>query len=424
MTPLLGCIADDFTGATDLSTNLVESGMRTIQWFGSDIAPEMARDVDAVVLALKTRSIPADLAVRQSLDGLAALRSLGCKRFFFKYCSTFDSTSDGNIGPVASALLAALGAKQTIFCPSFPKNGRTVYQGHLFVGESLLSESGMQHHPLNPMTDSNLVRILSRQTPLRVGLVPYGIVDEGPEAIRTHLGRLESSAVPLVIADAVDDEQLEKLAAACTDRVLLTGGSGLGKALPAAYRSAGLLPASFAKAELPRIPGRTAILCGSCSPATLEQVEQSKSRCRSLRLDVERCLREGDSLVDQIISWAADDDSLRPLLIFSTSAAHEVAALQVRHGREALAAAIERCFAEIADHLVHDLHFTRLIVAGGETAGAVVSRLGIKALRIGPPIAPGVPWTQAIARQPLALALKSGNFGDPDFFQKAVGMLP
>jgi uncharacterized protein YgbK (DUF1537 family) len=423
MRPLLGCIADDFTGATDLASNLVQAGMPTVQWLGVAGPPSTAGEAAAVVIALKTRSLASDEAVRQSLDALQALQAIGCRRFYFKYCSTFDSTDQGNIGPVAAALLDALGTQQTIFCPAFPENARTVFQGHLFVGDRPLNESGMERHPLNPMTDANLVRVLARQTSRRVGVLPYEVVRDGPTSIRSALTSLNASGAAFVIVDALDAEHLNALAAACAGMPLVTGGSGLATGLPAAYRASGLLTAGSVEPQMPNIGGRTAILSGSCSSATQQQVAWMKSRCPSLLLDVARSIADREHVVEEAIRWAGDHDAGQPILIYSTTAPDEVAALQARYGREAAAGAIEAAFAEIAARLVADCRVRRLIVAGGETSGAVVSKLGIRALRIGPRIAPGVPWTESISEQPLALALKSGNFGGPDFFPAAVEML-
>ncbi len=423
MKPLLGCIADDFTGATDLASNLVEAGMRTVQWLG---VPEQGAcaSADAVVIALKTRSLDRAEAIRQSLAALHALQDLGTRRFYFKYCSTFDSTDQGNIGPVAEVLLDALGASHTIFCPAFPENGRTVYQGHLFVGDALLNESGMQQHPLNPMTDANLVRLLGRQVTRPVGLIPYEVVQRGVAAVQAALISLREAGKPFIVADALDGDHLRTLAAACAEMPLVTAGSGLAIGLPAAYRASGLLPVESTRASLPTVPGRTAIVAGSCSTATQQQVEWMKARCPTRLLDARRCVTSNEEVVNEVLRWASSQQAAQPLLIYSTAAPGDVAALQGEFGREAVAGAVEAALARITLALVAECGVRRLIVAGGETAGAVVSRLGVQALKIGPRIVPGVPWTESIGEQPLALALKSGNFGGPDFFQVALEMLP
>jgi uncharacterized protein YgbK (DUF1537 family) len=423
MNPVLGCIADDFTGATDLASNLVQAGMRTIQWLGVPDMPDALDEFDAVVVALKTRSIARAEAVDQSLKALQVLQALGARRFYFKYCSTFDSTDRGNIGPVAEALLAALGELQTIFCPAFPENGRTVYQGHLFVRDRLLNESGMERHPLNPMTDANLVRVLGRQATQPVGLLPIDVVERGVTAVRDGLQALRERGQLLVVTDALNDGHLRTLAAACAGMPLVTGGSGLAIGLPAAYRAAGLLAGALTEPRMPCVPGRTAILSGSCSTATQQQVSWMKARCPALTLDARRCLRDRDGAVQDVIRWARDGDPSRPSLIYSTGGAEEVASLQAELGREEAAAAIESAFARIATLLVAEVGVRRLVVAGGETSGAVVSALGVRNLRIGPRITPGVPWTESLGDRPLALALKSGNFGGPDFFETAVEML-
>src|SRR5512140_965631 len=269
---LLGCIADDFTGATDLANNLVRSGMRTLQTIGVPAAP-LAGDVDAVVVALKSRTIAADAAVAQSLAALEWLKRAGCRQFYFKYCSTFDSTAQGNIGPVAEALLQALGAKIAIACPAFPTNARTIYMGNLFVGEVPLSESGMRDHPLTPMTDANLVRVLQAQSRTKVGLVPWTAVAAGEQSIRARLAALVAAGVRLAVVDALSDTDLYAIAAACTDHALITAGSGIALGLPENFRRAGLLPQRADAAELPRVPGLAAVISGSCSQATNGQVE-------------------------------------------------------------------------------------------------------------------------------------------------------
>ncbi len=423
MKPLLGCIADDFTGATDLASNLVEAGMRTVQWLG---VPKMEDCItaDAVVIALKTRSLPHIEAIRQSLAALQALQAIGASRFYFKYCSTFDSTDQGNIGPVAEALLNALSAPQTIFCPAFPENGRTIYQGHLFVREKLLNESGMQNHPLNPMTDANLVRVLGRQVTRPVGLLPYQVVQRGAAAVQAALLSLGQAGHPFVVADALDAEHLRTLGAACAGMLLVTASSGLATELPSAYRALGLLRVDSKPASLPTASGRSVILSGSCSTATQQQVVWMKARCPTFFLDPRECVLRGEGAIGDALKWANRQEGSQPLLIYTTGSPDDVAGLQTELGRETVAEAVEAAFARIAATLVAECGVRRLIIAGGETAGAIVSRLGVKTLRIGPRIVPGVPWTESIGERPLALALKSGNFGGSDFFQVALEMLP
>jgi uncharacterized protein YgbK (DUF1537 family) len=420
--PLLGCIADDYTGATDLASNLVEAGMRVVQTLGVPASRGAIAGADAVVIALKTRSVHRNDAVRQSLEALHALQAMGAQRYYFKYCSTFDSTDEGNIGPVAEALLETLAAPQTIFCPAFPDNARTVYNGHLFVSGRLLNESGMEHHPLNPMTDSHLVRLLSKQTKQNVDLLPYSLVQDGADSIRHGLRVLWERHKPLVIIDALSNDHLRSISLACADMPLVTGGSGLAIELPNAYRMSGLLSGFPSKPEMPSVIGRTAILSGSCSKATQDQVAFMQSRCLTYPLDVQGCIRHPESAVDAIVQWAIKQTAGTPILIYSTAESNDVASVQSEFGRELSANAIESAFATIARRLVDQCQVRRMIVAGGETSGAVVSQLGVRTLRIGPRIVAGVPWTESIDGQPLALALKSGNFGAPDFFQKAMEM--
>lgn len=432
MSVLLGCIADDFTGATDLAGTLVRAGMRSVQMIGVPAAPAEALDAEAVVIALKSRTVPAEEAVAQSLAALDWLRAAGCRQFFFKYCSTFDSTDRGNIGPVAEALLDALGADFTIACPAFPKNQRTVFKGHLFVGDVPLDESGMQDHPLTPMTDPNLVRVLARQSRSQVGLVPFDEVRAGVAAIAQAFAALRGKGVRLAIVDALDEEDLIRIGRACAELPLITGGSGIAIGLPENFRAAGLLGDPAAADALPRVEGASAIVSGSCSRATRQQVRIAAARCPSLRIDP-LALAAGEDLVAAALAWAGPRLDGAPVLIYATADPESVKQAQDRLGAERAGALIEDALARIAKGLVA-AGVRRLVVAGGETAGAVVGRLGIGGLRIGPEIDPGVPWTTSLGTTslgttslgapPLALALKSGNFGAPDFFLKSFEALP
>ncbi len=418
---LLGCIADDFTGATDLANTLVRQGMTTAVLPGVPRGNLPAPDTDAVVVALKSRSNPAAEAVRQSLDAAAWLERAGARQFFFKYCSTFDSTDAGNIGPVADALLAAFGEAFTIACPAFPTNHRTVYKGNLFVGDVPLSESGMRHHPLTPMTDSNLVRVLQRQTKGTVGLVQHATVDRGADAIRDALGALRTTGCRFAIVDALTDAHLAAIGTACANMKLITGGSGIALGLPQNYRRAGLL-AVRAAAALPDVNGHAAVLAGSCSAATQKQVAAMKARCEWHEIDP-LALAAGDDGVRHALDWARPRLGARPVLIYSTADAAGIEKVQAALGRERAGSLIEQAMGAIARQLVQ-MGVARLVVAGGETAGAVVTALGVEGLLIGPEIDPGVPWTTSLGAKPVALALKSGNFGGEDFFARAFAALP
>ena len=419
---LLGCIADDFTGATDLAAMLVEKGMRTVQVIGVPDPGEPPPDVDAIVVALKSRTIPPCDAVRQSLAALAWLQGAGCRQFFFKYCSTFDSTDEGNIGPVADALVAALDCGFAIACPAFPANARSVYQGHLFVGAALLNESGMQDHPLTPMRDPNLVRVLSRQTSGTVGLVPFATVEAGAGAIRRALTGLKEQGRRYAIVDAVSDAHLIAIGAAVSGHALVTGGSGVAMGLPENFRNAGLLQAGGA-GVLEKVAGHAAVLAGSCSRATLFQVGTAREHVPTLELDP-LATPDSDALARQALDWAADKLGTTPVVIAASAPPDRVAALQAKLGRDAAGALVETAMAAIARGLVAQ-GVRRLVVAGGETSGAVVSTLGVRRLRIGPTIDPGVPWTLAEGTgDPMLLALKSGNFGGRDFFLTAFERAP
>ncbi|HEY6004225.1 MAG TPA: 3-oxo-tetronate kinase [Anaeromyxobacter sp.] len=416
MAPLLGCIADDFTGATDLAGMLVRAGMRTVQTVGVPAAaPE---GVDAIVVALKSRTVPAKEAVESSLAALRWLRRAGASRFYFKYCSTFDSTDEGNIGPVADALLAELGAAFTIACPAFPENGRTVFNGHLFVGEVLLSESGMRNHPLTPMTDANLVRVLRRQTRRRVGLVGHAAVAESAARIRERYDELRRAGAGIAVVDATSNADLLRIGAASADLPLVTAGSGLALGLVPAYAEAGLFRLAGRADALPPSSGFAAILAGSCSVATNGQVAAAlEAGMPAFRLDPVR-LAEDASAAASAVAWAAPLLPRGPVLVYSTAEPDRVREAQERLGRDRAGALVEEALATIARGLV-ERGVGKLIVAGGETSGAVVSALGVGALRIGPEVVPGVPWTSALGGRPLSLALKSGNFGGPTFFLDA-----
>jgi len=415
---LLGCIADDFTGATDLASMLVKNGMRTVQVIGVPGAGDPAPDADAVVVALKSRTAPVAQAVAESLAALYWLRNAGCRQFFFKYCSTFDSTDQGNIGPVADALLKALDSSFALACPAFPANARSVYQGYLFVGSVLLNESGMENHPLTPMTDANLVRVLSRQTDGTVGLVNFATVEQGAQAVRKAMTGLKEQGRRYAIVDAVSDSHLMAIGEAASGHALVTGGSGVAMGLPENFRHAGLLPARGDSAMLPAMSGSAAVLAGSCSRATLFQIATARERVPTLELDA-LATPDASALAEQARAWMDGKLGEAPIVIAASAPPDKVAALQSKLGRDAAGALVEDALARISEELIAR-GVRRLVVAGGETSGAVVSRLGVKQLRIGAEIDPGVPWTYAEGGvAPLHLALKSGNFGAPDFFLKA-----
>ncbi len=425
MSALLGCIADDYTGGTDLAGALVRNGMRTIQTVcGVPDAAWLARlDAEAIVVALKSRTIDSAQAVKDSLASLEVLRSVGCEQYFFKYCSTFDSTAAGNIGPVAEALAARLDAKSVIFCPAFPQNGRTVFKGYLFAGDVLLNESGMQDHPLTPMTDANLVRVLSAQTSQRVGLVGYDVVQSGVQAVRDAFAEAQANQQNFLIVDAIDDADLRIIGEACEHSALLTGGSGVAIGLPDNFRRRGVLRDNAEAARLETSHGASAIISGSCSRATQAQVAKVPA-ARRFKVDAQSVLA-GDDVAAEAIKFATPLLGDDPVLIYSTAAPDELAKVHAVTSALAVGEAVEETLSRIASALV-ERGVGRLVVAGGETSGAVVQALGVKALRIGADIAPGVPWTQGVDVQGkgfIHLALKSGNFGGEMFFQEAFAAL-
>jgi len=416
--PRLGCIADDFTGATDLASTLVAQGMRTVVLPGEPRPGLPVPKADALVVALKSRSVPAADAVAASLASLRWLQATGCVQFFFKYCSTFDSTDAGNIGPVAEALLDALDAPFTLACPAFPANARSVYRGYLFVGDGLLSESGMRDHPLTPMTDPSLVRVLSRQMRGEAGLIGFETVEQGAPAVIDAIRALQGRGVRIAIADALSERHLMTLGEASAGLALVTGGSGMAMGLPANFRARGWVP-SDDSAALPRVGGHCAAVAGSCSTMTREQVAAMSAWAPSWFVDP-AALDDPERAVAQALDWARPKLAAGPVLLYSTAAPERVAEAQRLLGAEA-GLRVERVLAAIARGLVA-AGVRRLVVAGGETSGAVVGELGMPALRIGPLIAPGVPWTATEGGEPMWLALKSGNFGTADFFRTALDL--
>ena len=417
----LGCIADDFTGATDLANNLVRAGMRVVQVIGVP-AGHLDAPADAVVVALKSRTLPPDQAIAQSLAALQWLQAQGAQQVYFKYCSTFDSTAQGNIGPVAEALMDALGSDFTIATPAFPDNQRTVFKGHLFVGDVLLNESGMQHHPLTPMLDANLVRVLQAQCRRKVGLIDYQVVAQGEAAIRARIQQLRAEGVGLAVVDAVSNDDLMRLGPALKGMALVTAGSGVAIGLPANFE---IVPLSRAGA-LPLATGYQAVVAGSCSLATNRQVEAFiQTGQPALRLDplqIAAGQAAGTDAVAEALAWAQPLLGQGPVLIYSSAAPGAVQSTQKQLGVETAGALVERTLAAIAQGLVAQ-GVRQLVVAGGETSGACINALNISQLKIGAQIDPGVPWchatTDAAPQQGLHLALKSGNFGADDFFSKA-----
>ncbi len=419
---LLGVIADDMTGATDVALMLNRAGMRTVQVIGAPAASAALPEADAVVVALKSRTNPVSEAVAQSLAACEALLAAGARQILFKYCSTFDSTPHGNIGPVADALMRRLGAKSAIICPAFPANGRSIYQGYLFVGAVPLHESSMKDHPLTPMRDSNLMRLMGAQTEAKVGLVAYATVLAGPDAVKARIAELVAEGVPYAVTDALTNDDLMVLGAALDGEILLTGGSGIAMGLPQNFRRAGLLPEREIADSLAAPAGRAGIISGSCSTATRGQIKAAAAAGYPARKVDPMALADGSQTAQDLASWALAQPADQPFLLYSSDDPAEVASVQDKLGRERAGEVVEQAFAQIA-RLLSQGGVTRMLVAGGETSGAVVQGLAIRTLEIGPEIDPGVPWTRVVDGPGMAIALKSGNFGAPDFFQKAWKLL-
>ena len=435
---LLGCIADDFTGATDLANNLVRAGMRVVQTNGVPTQP-LTSEVDAVVVALKSRTIAPTDAIAQSLAALNWLKNAGSQQIYFKYCSTFDSwygvdgdEKRGNIGPVTEALMEAMGVNFTIATPAFPDNGRTVFKGHLFVGDVLLSESSMKTHPLTPMLDSNLVKVMQAQCQGKVGLIDYRTVAEGAAAIRSRIADLRSQGIGIAIVDAISNEDLMRLGPALADMPLLTAGSGVAIGLPQNFDIRATDETLSKAASLPKATGLQAVVSGSCSLVTNAQVvawQASGQPHRALNLAmVLGSDAQHEAEVQSILDWAQTQLPSGPLLVYSTANAASVKDTQSLLGSDATGARVEHALSAIAKGLI-DLGVRQLVVAGGETSGACVQALGVEQMQIGQQIDTGVPWCYGLASANGAnganihLALKSGNFGGSNFFTKAFKLL-
>ena len=419
---LIGAVADDITGATDLCLMLSRAGLHTVQIIGVPNPEDPVPDADAVVVALKSRTIDATLAVEMSVSAARFLMAANAKQLLFKYCSTFDSTDAGNIGPVTEALLNLTEAKMTIACPAFPANGRTVYLGHLFVGRQLVSDSPMKDHPLTPMRDSDLVRVLGRQTTQPVGLIDAATVRCGAAAVQAALDRAQENGARMVVVDAMTDEDLLTIGEACKDMPLVTGGSGIALGLAANFTEKGAMLDRNAVNRFVAPSGRSVVLAGSCSAATRRQITcAADAGLPMMRLDVAAIADKRQTAMD-VANWAKAQPHGLPPVIYSSADPSELATVQSTIGRDVSGKMVESFLADVACEL-QSAGFRQYIVAGGETSGAVVQALGVKTLEIGPEIDPGVPWTRSVSGPDLVMALKSGNFGSPDFFVRAWSLL-
>ncbi|OML06590.1 3-oxo-tetronate kinase [Yersinia pestis] len=425
----LGVIADDFTGATDIASFMSDSGWKVVQFIevptSNNLCPPNA---DAVVIALKSRSIPAAEAIEQSLACLQWLKECAqARQIYFKYCSTFDSTPAGNIGQVSDALMSAAGVQQLVHCPALPQNKRTVVHAHLFVNGVLLNQSGMENHPLNPMRDADLRRVLAPQIHGAVGSLNLDAIQQGTLAIHQRLVALSAQGCNHVIADTLTPADLDQLALALAQQPLLAGGSGLGGALAKRFPSifisgaASTLDAASTsgatKFAFP-IKRKTVVLSGSCSAMTQQQVSTYCQQAAHFALDVGRCLEVNSGYINDIADWvmAHSCEALAPL-VYATQPSDIIREIQQQYGEQQASLAVEAAFAGLANELLAR-GVNTFIVAGGETSGTVVKQLGVNMLEIGQSIAPGVPWVRDPQRG-LMLALKSGNFGNEHFFVAA-----
>jgi uncharacterized protein YgbK (DUF1537 family) len=420
MTTFLGCIADDFTGATDLASMLARSGVNVSLRIGVPLSTS-ENTAEIEVIALKTRSISASKAIEESLSALKWLKEAGAKKYFFKYCSTFDSTREGNIGPVSEALMNELKVDQTIYCPAFPENGRSIYMGNLFVGQKLLSESSMKDHPLTPMNDSNLMRLLSAQVSRRVGLADRKVVNSGVTSLKEKLISLKENDVPHVIVDAVADTDLDTIASACQDMDFVTGGSALAMPLAEFYKASGKISANDNSFMNKKLNTGSIILSGSCSEMTIIQVKNFIQRgAAAFQLDPIDLAENG---VKKVLDWLSSQDFTKNIIIYATSDPDTVKKVQAELGVDMAGKIVEQGLSECAI-AARDLGIKNFIIAGGETSGAITKALNVRQLDIGIEIAPGVPWTFSGKRNnQIALSLKSGNFGNEEFFTEALSKL-
>ena len=420
----LGIIGDDFTGSSDIANNLKKSGMQVSMYAGvPNLLPEETKkeQTDAAVIALKTRTAPIEDAIRESLEALSWLKDCGCEQFIFKYCSTFDSTKEGNIGPVTDAIMEKLNTDFTIACPSFPDAGRTVYFGHMFVNGKPLNESGMENHPLTPMTDHNLVRWLGYQTKNNVGLVDSQTISEGENSVKDKRENLKKNGYKYAIIDTIKNDDFDIICNAVKNLPLLTGGSGIALGLPKIYKDRGLLSAS--NFQIPENNSNAIILSGSCSITTINQINIYKENNPSFYISPDEVINDKD-LIEKVLSWIKDNETQSPL-VYSSSDIKSVSEKQKQYGQELLANKFEKFFELLSKKLVKD-NFGTFISAGGETSGAVIKGLGIQELKIGKEISHGVPalWSpESNGNKPVSVTLKSGNFGQDDFFTRALKAL-
>lgn len=420
MSVLLGCIADDFTGATDLASFLVKSGMRTVQLIGVPDSSIDLSEADAVVIALKSRTLPASQAIQESVAALEWLKQYQCEQYYFKYCSTFDSTKEGNIGPVTDALLDNLGEEFTIICPSLPVNGRTVYKGHLFVNDDLLHESGMQNHPLTPMTDANLMRVMASQARGKVGLVPFETISEGADRIKEAFTKLAQTHRYAVV-DTLSNDDLYSIGKACTNLTLLTGGSGLSVGLAKNFEDKGLFKIKDNSAELSKVEGDAVVLSGSCSVMTQKQVARFKENNLSKKISP-LDIASGATVLEDYLSWFDEHRATGTVMFYATDTPENIKNIQAVLGVEKASDIVETFMADLVAAL-DNRGVTKFVIAGGETSGAVIKALKPTMLKIGASIAPGVPLAEMTGDTPKLVALKSGNFGDENFFEKALEMM-
>ena len=421
---LIGAVADDFTGATDLASGFRRRGLETVVVVApAAVEPATYAGVDAVVVALKTRTAPVDVAVDQSTTALSWLIEAGAERLALKYCSTFDSTDEGNIGPVLDAFRDRLGVDRAIVVPAFPANGRTVRDGRLFVGDDLLEDSPMRHHPLTPMTRSRLRDLLSPQTPTPVTEVPLGRVRAGVDALTATL---DAAPAGYLVVDAVDDDDLVTIGRATSHHRLVSGGAGLALGFGADDAPSPGLPDAFA-----HVTGRRIVVCGSASAATRGQIAHAAATQPTRKVDLAAATTDPAAEVAALAAWVRGLDADSVPVVYSVGEPSDVVAPGAERapadgepgqGRAtAPAAVVESVLSTLVHDLVADGTVGRVVVAGGETSGAVVTALGTTALVIGPPLGPGVCWSAATtsAGRPVALVLKSGNFGAADLFSTA-----
>lgn len=411
---IIGCIADDFTGASDAASFLVKGGMQTILFNGIPQEKERTESCQAIVIALKTRTQKTEDAVKETLKAAEWLKENGAKQLYIKYCSTFDSTPKGNIGPIMDALLEKYEVPTTILCPALPVNGRVVKDGNLYVNGIPLNQSSMKDHPLTPMWDSDVGKLMRDQSRYDCVKISCGEMNK-PEEVQKKI-RLFGAEKPhfYVIPDFETGKDARSIVQNFGKLPILSGSSGILTELAGQYK----LEKSTTLKTDERTIGSGLLLAGSCSQATRSQIAfVQKNGIKSKRMDPLKLLA-GEQTEQEL--WDFIQTNHTDVLIYSSDTPESVRKVQ-QAGREQIAELLERTMANLAKRALQ-AGYTRLVIAGGETSGAVTKALGYRSYMIGTSVAPGVPIMIPRENKNVRLVLKSGNFGQEDFLKRALDM--